>query len=97
MQDLAYMTTREIRQILFRIDTPEADTLRHELFDVVEQDRLMPVEFFHRAEAIVSEAYPIKRGDICVIREVGEEGHKEILRIEDWFWQSWVGAFSFLG
>jgi len=32
------LTTREARQRLFTIDTPEADALRHKLFDVVEQD-----------------------------------------------------------
>ena len=32
------LTTREARQRLFTIDTPEADALRHKLFEVVEQD-----------------------------------------------------------
>ena len=32
------LTTREARQRLFTIDTPEADALRHKLFEVVEQN-----------------------------------------------------------
>lgn len=37
----------------------------------------------------------MKRGDICVLRMVN--GKQEILRIDDWLWQAWNGAFSFLG
>ena len=37
----------------------------------------------------------LKRGDICVLRVVRDT--EEILKIDDWFWKSWIGAFSFLG
>ena len=34
------------------------------------------------------------RGDICVIRKVGNK--EEIVKLNDWYWQAWSGAFSFL-
>ena len=41
-------TTREARHQLFRIDTPEADTLRRELFEIEDQDGPLPIEFTDR-------------------------------------------------
>ena len=38
----------------------------------------------------------LKRGDICVLRRM-VNGKQEILRIDDWLWQAWNGAFSYLG
>ena len=36
----------------------------------------------------------MEKGDICVLRVVG--GKEEIIKINDWYWQSWSGAFSLL-
>ena len=44
------MTTRQARHALFEIDSQEADTLRHELFDILDQDALIPAEFVPRLE-----------------------------------------------
>jgi hypothetical protein len=41
-------TTREARHQLFSIDTAEADSLRHELFNIGEQDGPLPTEFSDR-------------------------------------------------
>ena len=47
------LTTREARQRLFTIDTPAADALRRELFEVVEQDEQLAAEDAAAFEDIV--------------------------------------------
>jgi hypothetical protein len=48
-------TTREIRQALFQLPTPQADAVRRELFDVVDQDSAAPAELYMKAFKAVSD------------------------------------------
>ena len=50
-----FNTTREIRQALFQLPTPEADAVRRELFDVLDQDSAPPAELYMKAFNAVSE------------------------------------------
>ena len=47
------LTTREARQRLFTIDTPEADALRRKLFEVVEQDERLVGELAVAFEGVI--------------------------------------------
>jgi len=49
-------TTREARHQLFSIDTAEADSLRHELFNIEEQDGPLPTEFSDRLNQALTKA-----------------------------------------
>jgi len=49
-------TTREARHQLFSIDTVEADSLRHELFNIEEQDGPLPTEFSDRLNQALTKA-----------------------------------------
>ena len=44
-----FNTPREIRQVLFQLPTSEADSVRHELFDVVNQDSAAPAALLLKA------------------------------------------------
>jgi hypothetical protein len=48
MTTATHITTRQARHRLFTINTPEADSLRQELFNIEDQDGPLPTEFVNR-------------------------------------------------
>ena len=48
LETAMHITTRQARHRLFTIDTPEADSLRQELFNIEDQDGPLPTDFADR-------------------------------------------------